>query len=37
MYEARQGERLTLLVATNPDGRQTAFRLMARNGSRSFY
>jgi anti-sigma factor RsiW len=37
MYEDGEGERLTLLVAINPDGRQTAFRLMARNGTRTFY
>jgi anti-sigma factor RsiW len=37
MYEDARGERLTLLVAVNPDGRQTAFRLRTRGSTRSFY
>jgi anti-sigma factor RsiW len=37
MYEDGEGERLTLLIAVNPEGRQTAFRLMARDGTRTFY
>lgn len=37
MYEDGRGERLTLLVAVNPDGRQTAFKLRSRGRTRSFY
>lgn len=37
MYEDERGERLTLLVAVNPDGRETAFRLMSRGQTHSFY
>ncbi|HEX2255324.1 MAG TPA: anti-sigma factor [Afifellaceae bacterium] len=37
MYEDERGERLTLLVGVNPDGRQTAFKLRSRGRTQSFY
>jgi anti-sigma factor RsiW len=37
MYEDQRGERLTLMVSINPDGRQTAFKLRTRGRTRSFY
>lgn len=37
MYENGRGDRLTLLVAVNPDGRETAFKLMSRGRTHSFY
>lgn len=37
MYEDAAGERVTLYVSTTADRRETAFRVMARDGAHAFY